>query len=310
VTRIPSNQYINFKKLKINIHADDFGASNNITSTQLELFTSGDLDSASILTNCVDFVFLKKKIKEDKLVNEVNLYVHLNLIEGQRLSTKPRKTYISDSSGTLNLSFAKIMRNLIFLTPKKKSNFLAEINDEWTYQVKKLNFELGAVDKIFIRGVDSHMHLHLIPKLFGIANELALNTPGKEIRVPYEKIYISEILDFLHFYFWIGLLKSLVIKIFVKINRIDKSALPFVGIIYSGRMSQKTATRGINNLLKYSSYVDSSSKTITVLFHPGRGKLEESEYFTNLKTKKWYLHQNRDEETNEVRFFRKFLNGH
>jgi predicted glycoside hydrolase/deacetylase ChbG (UPF0249 family) len=281
------------------------GATSSITSLYLDLMENRIINQSSILANCIDFQEFKFNLNDRNIVTELNFYLHLNLTEGPAL-TITGKSLITDSNGNLNLSFTRIIFLLLVLNKTNKAKFLKAIEAEWIAQYETLDQFLDQFEFCKFIGVDSHMHIHMLPKLYEIASRIALFTPYKQLRIPKERIYLSEFRDLFSFNYYKGIVKNLTLKLLMRINRIEAQN-DFIGVIYSGRMSSEIAFNGIKRTLGKLNRSEDKSRKITVLFHPGQCKNEELGILTSRLTKKWYLSERRNFEYKELLVFHSLL---
>lgn len=289
------------------VHADDMGATSSITSIYLELMKNRIIDQSSIMANCVNFKELEFDLNNHNVTTELNFFLHLNLIEGPALTIKG-KSLITDATGNLNLSFTKILFFLLVLNKANKRKFLKAIETEWFAQYEILDKFLSKFEFCKFIGVDSHMHIHMLPKLYEIAVRLTSLTTDKTLRIPKEQLYLSELRDLLSISYYKGLVKNLTLKLLILMNRI-KIYDNFIGVVYSGRMSSKIAFDGIRKALGKLDICSDESKKVTVLFHPGQCKSEELENLTSKVTKKWYFSDKRNFEYRELLVFHSQLKG-
>jgi predicted glycoside hydrolase/deacetylase ChbG (UPF0249 family) len=294
-----------FDTALVTVHADDMGATSSITSLYLDLMENRIINQSSILANCIDFQEFKFNLNDRNIVTELNFYLHLNLTEGPAL-TITGKSLITDSNGNLNLSFTRIIFLLLVLNKTNKAKFLKAIEAEWIAQYETLDQFLDQFEFCKFIGVDSHMHIHMLPKLYEIASRIALFTPYKQLRIPKERIYLSEFRDLFSFNYYKGIVKNLTLKLLMRINRIEAQN-DFIGVIYSGRMSSEIAFNGIKRTLGKLNRSEDKSRKITVLFHPGQCKNEELGILTSRLTKKWYLSERRNFEYKELLVFHSLL---
>jgi predicted glycoside hydrolase/deacetylase ChbG (UPF0249 family) len=302
-TRLQSDK--SFDTALVTVHADDMGATSSITSLYLDLMENRIINQSSILANCIDFQEFKFNLNDRNIVTELNFYLHLNLTEGPAL-TITGKSLITDSNGNLNLSFTRIIFLLLVLNKTNKAKFLKAIEAEWIAQYETLDQFLDQFEFCKFIGVDSHMHIHMLPKLYEIASRIALFTPYKQLRIPKERIYLSEFRDLFSFNYYKGIVKNLTLKLLMRINRIEAQN-DFIGVIYSGRMSSEIAFNGIKRTLGKLNRSEDKSRKITVLFHPGQCKNEELGILTSRLTKKWYLSERRNFEYKELLVFHSLL---
>lgn len=304
-TRFQVNNVIN--PALVTVHADDMGATRSITSLYLDLMENKILNQSSILANCIDFKDFEFNLIHRNIVSDLNFFLHLNLIEGPAL-TMAGKSLITDSHGNLNLSFSRILFLLVFLNRENKAKFLKAIELEWIAQYEILDQFLAKFKFCKFIGIDSHMHIHMLPKLYEIALRITSLTNDKQLRIPKEKLYLSGLKDLFSFTYYKGIVKNLALKMFMRINRI-KAENNFIGVIYSGRMSSRIALDGINITLEKLNRFEDKRDKVTVLFHPGQCRNEELENLTSRVTRNWYISDRRNSEYNELLIFNSLLKG-
>lgn len=297
--RFQSNK--SFNPALVTVHADDMGATSSITNLYLDLMENKIINQTSVMANCIDFKEFEFNLNDRNIVTELNFFLHLNLIEGPAL-TITGKSLITDSNGNLNLSFTRIIFLLLLLNKTNKAIFLKAIEVEWIAQYEILDQFLNQFKFCKFIGVDSHMHIHMLPKLYEIASRITAFTSDKQLRIPKEKIYLSGLRDLFSFSYYKGILKNLTLKLLMRINRIQTEN-NFIGVIYSGRMSSEIAFNGIKRTFGKLNRFEDKSRKVTVLFHPGRCKNEELGNLTSRLTKKWYLSEERNFEYKELLVF-------
>jgi predicted glycoside hydrolase/deacetylase ChbG (UPF0249 family) len=136
--------------INIIVNADDFGYSNKINNATIDLISKGLISSTSILANGKS---LKQGLKLLQKYENISTGIHLNLSEG---------TPVNENS-MLNLNML-IDGNSCF--NRKNLSNLSLINTlsvyrEWCAQIDKL-LDLG----VTISHIDSHHHVHTLPKVF------------------------------------------------------------------------------------------------------------------------------------------------
>lgn len=142
-------------RVRIIINADDFGASREVNNAISELMSQGKITSASILANSPEY---KRAVEITKLYPECSFGVHLNLTEHRPLTKDNAFRPILNQEGNFNGN----IRNVKISSALRKAIFR-----EWCAQI-----ETVSLDGIEISHVDSHHHIHTIPKLFLILKRI------------------------------------------------------------------------------------------------------------------------------------------
>jgi len=136
--------------INIIINADDFGGSNKINTATIDLISKGLVSSVSILANGKS---LKQGLKLLQKYEYVSTGIHLNLTGGEPVNENSilSLNMLMDGNCCFN---RKNLSNLRFI------NTLS-VYREWCAQIDKLQ-DLG----VTISHIDSHHHVHTLPKVF------------------------------------------------------------------------------------------------------------------------------------------------
>jgi predicted glycoside hydrolase/deacetylase ChbG (UPF0249 family) len=131
------------------VNADDFGISEENTAATISLMERGRVTSATILANGEDF---EAACAAARRLPECSFGVHLNLTEGQPLTKSPELSPLLGDGDRLSPAIftARITRPL-----------LSGIEREWISQVERVR-SAG----VPVTHLDSHQHVHTIPRLF------------------------------------------------------------------------------------------------------------------------------------------------
>ena len=249
------------KYKNIQLHADDFGRSKEISNNILKCIKFGFLDGVSVMINHDnDSHKILKKIKN------VNIRLHLNLTEFPK------------SESDKNLSFLK----LIFLNNIQKKKVIKEINSQINkfikiYKPKKLK-------------IDGHEHIHMIPWISEyLVKQKKFNI--KELRNANEKLMLPRLIDLVNFNYLRNFLACIILKILSIFKKTDLNSPQFAGLLYSGMQNKQTIKKSLN-FFKIKRYTNCE-----ILVHPGYSSFKEKSKFTE-KYFKFYNSINRREEYN------------
>lgn len=252
----------------IEFHADDYGLFEKQSELILNCMTdTGVLNGISIMPNSAYLDLCMKRL--DLTGKQLNLTVHLNLVEGKCLSDeKDVPDLVND--GVFNISFGKLLA--VSFVPFLRGRYKKQVKTELWNQISRA---LPYLDKYNIR-LDSHCHYHMIPVVFDAMVEIIKENrlQVSYIRQPREKLglLLSHMSAFEHFQF-INLIKVLVLNVLYIINRIrhpktmkNTHHLIFLGgVMFSGHMSLKNAEVLLPIARKY----EQKGKNVEILFHPG-----------------------------------------
>ena len=260
-------------------HADDFGRSRNISKSINILIKKKIITSVSIIVS--------EKIYGLDYLKKYNIHkrLHLNLTD---FSNKKKSNKFIYNLSFLKLCFLPFLPNFDDNKKKLREEILRQIN---LYK-KKINKK-----NIFI---DGHQHVQMIPWIFNILYDLKTKHNITNMRIPNEKFKLNN-LNILKFAICKNIIKLLLIKIFIFINRnkIKKIRYKynFFGIIYSGVQSEKSLK---NAILDYQN--TKKSNKLEILIHPGYASLKEKKLFKS-SFFKYYFSKNRKKEFKLIKSF-------
>ncbi len=224
---------------KFILNADDFGISKYFNKAVLDGYHSGFLTSASICANGGAF---------DVAINEIipecpnlGIGIHLNIIEGFSILEYTDKNFLTNSDKYFNNGYLKL------ISLSNNEHFLNQVEKEFRAQIEKvLNF--CKVDHI-----DSHVHVHAIPKIFELTCKLAKEYNIQQVRTQHEHFYlIPSIKKHIKIKYPINLVKVLLLNLFTAKNKktIKQYELKtndyLIGVGYTGMMDEETIYHGLN----------------------------------------------------------------
>ncbi len=274
--------------------ADDYGLCTLASENILECVENGGLNKVSVLPNfdCTD-------INELLTNNEVELSLHLNLVEGKALSSPEKINLLVDETGRFKYSFAGLWMLSLF----KRKEFEKQVYIELKAQVEYWNALVSMDIPILI---DSHQHTHMIPVIFKTLVRVLtdLNVCVKYLRIPSEPVlpYIKEPSLYLT-YSPVNIIKQWLLRFFWMIDKREyrKVNIPtayFFGILFSGSMDEKRVRKILPHYIKLA---NKSNMDIEVLFHPGHISGEEiSLDMCNKSFEKFYYSDGRKTEFDAI----------
>lgn len=159
-------------KREVVITGDDLGLRPDWDHAIFEAFDFGSVTSTSVATNGATYV-----AAASTLVNRgLDCGVHLNLLHGRPLSPPSEVRSLVDADGSFPGSVARVL--LAYACRRLR---LEEIAREWSRQVER-----AVSDGLRPTHLNGHFHLHLLPRLFPIARDLARRFDIPWIRLPDE----------------------------------------------------------------------------------------------------------------------------
>lgn len=242
---------------KFILNADDFGMSRANNRAVLEGYFEGILKSASLVANGRAF---------DEAVNSIipqcpdlGVGIHLNIIEGQSICSD--LSTLTDENGVFNNSYIQL---LIKSYDKNNKEFLADIEREFRRQIEKV------LSTTKVTHIDSHVHVHSIPKIFDLVCRLAKEYGINQVRTQYEKPYIiPDLYKHLNRKYFINLIKLILLDTFTIFNEatVHKYGLKtndyLIGVIYTSMMDALAVSYGVMA-------VNRDNITVEALIHPKR----------------------------------------
>lgn len=257
---------------KFILNADDFGMSKYHNKAVLEGYNSGFLTSASLCANGVAFNAAVYDIIPE--CENLGIGAHLNIIEGESI-TNP--SLLTNKKGEFNKGFLQ----LLLLSYNKE--FLQQVEDEFRAQIEKILVHTQ------IHHLDSHVHVHAIPKIFEIVCKLAQEYGIKQVRTQREKFYlIPSLVKHLKFSYPINLVKVLILYLFSQQNM--KTVKDYnlitndyiVGVGYTGMMDA--------DAIEYGLKCHKNDAVVEALIHPCfYKKMRKNNHFTEFQ-----ITQNKD----------------
>lgn len=259
------------------VNADDLGMSPGTNKAIFEGFDHGIVTHSSIMSNCDYFSEAVDGLKTRK---NLNIGIHLNLTYGKALNYN--RLY-NDDNGVFNLGYMAIFVKSIF-----QKDFIKEVKKEFELQILRV-LNCG----ITITHIDSHRHIHLIPKIYNIVVDLSLKYNIKRIRLINEDFLDSFLMSGKYnFILNGGLVKFTLLKIFSKIDSKKSDSykdLRFYSILYTGVIH-----KNIFENLKLSEY------NYEVMVHPGITDLDTQVFFYDKNEKAYRLSKDREDELHAV----------
>jgi predicted glycoside hydrolase/deacetylase ChbG (UPF0249 family) len=154
-------------EIKVIINADDLGMSRNVNDATFELMGNGQVTSATMLANSP---FIEEACERASKFPECSFGAHLNLTEFTPL-TGPR-----DLDSILDADGAFILRRILEIPID--SSLANRAFEESCAQIEKLQ-SLG----ISVDHLDSHHHIHTLPRLFRVLKKIQKKYQIRRVRI-------------------------------------------------------------------------------------------------------------------------------
>lgn len=280
----------------IEYHADDYGLFMTQSQRILDCQKHGRLNGVSIMPNsdCLEAAMaLLAPVRKD-----VEVSVHLNLLQGRSLSQPELEPGLADGDGILRGSFGRLLLRS-FLPGREKLR--GQLKMELRAQIRAVAAHLEEGEALRL---DSHAHYHMVPVVFDALMDV-IREDGLDvsyIRMPYEHVglYLRH-LGALHDFAPINLVKVLLLNNLVRRNQrkyrtyletMDQKL--FMGVFLSGRMYRENVEPLLADAI---ALAQRKNCGIEILAHPG-GVFEEKdvEKLTNREDVHFLTNQLRNKE--------------
>jgi len=246
---------------KLIIEADELGLTESFNQGILQAHKEGILQSACLRTNGSAFYNAVNYVIPE--CTNLGIGLHLNLVEG---FGDPK--YIPNRSSIYNIS-GEYKNNFLSLLARCQANdkkLLHEIKQDYRIQIEKA-LEAG----VTLDHVNSHQHSHIIPKIFHIVCELAIEYNIPYVRLPKEIYYRSGGFPrYTSTWYLLNLVKLTMVNLFSKRNKATALTTGvntndyFIGVTYTGHMNLSTVENGLAKLDKL------NPEVVEMLLHPCR----------------------------------------
>ena len=240
---------------KFILNADDFGMSSYYNRAVLEGYSYGILKSASLVANGSAFEEACSEIIP--ACPNLGIGVHLNVIEGKPLCSD-LDTLVDSNNNFYNGYGTFILKSMY------DKNFMKQLELEFRAQIEKI------LAVTTVSHIDSHVHVHAIPRIFELVCKLAKEYGIKQIRTQYEQPYIiPDVFKHLTIKYPINLIKVALLNTFTLINEgnVEKYNLNtndnLIGVTYTSMMNSLAISYGLM-AIKYDNVVAEA------LIHPCR----------------------------------------
>lgn len=277
-------------KVKIILHADDFGASREVTENIMDVYRAGKLTSVSLLPNSEYTDEALGILKENP---DLKFSIHFNITEGKALCDSKEIDLLVNDRGYFNVSFFKI---LIKSFLPGRGQLRKQIKKEIGMQFERLQGDMPEIR------IDSHQHFHMIPLVLDCILEVVRES-GREIafiRIPTEPIgpFLGsfEVLKTIQ---PINLIKNIVLNTLGlmdawKLKKYKDRSACFMGMCLSCEMDYDRVSRLLPKMI---SEAMKKGMPLELLAHPG-GSSDPGELMDpdNDLCREFYLSDNRKRE--------------
>ena len=252
----------------IEYHADDFGLFPTQSMRILDCHTAGVLNGVSVMPNSENLsecMALLSPFRE-----EIEITIHLNLIEGRSLCSPMELPFLVDRNGIFRVSFGSLMLHS-YLPGKAKYRKQLQ---------KEIRAQIGAIKQFLPNDscvrIDGHAHYHMLPVVFDALMDVIREDHLKVsyIRIPREhlSLYLRNWKK-LHNFSAINLVKVLILNLLAVRN--ERKYRPylspltqkvFLGVFLSGHMDRENVAAILPDAIRFAKEQNCG---IEILAHPG-----------------------------------------
>jgi hopanoid biosynthesis associated protein HpnK len=250
---------------KLIVNADDFGLTEEINHGIIQAHKKGILTSTSLVAAGEAF---DEAVTLARQHPTLDVGVHLTLVEERSISERSRVPTLVNSDGYFRKSAFSFLRDYVL-----NRIDMSEVRLELTAQIKKIN-DSG----VPVSHLDSHQHIHILPKILRIVLQLAQDFHIEKIRAPFEQ---PKWQYFLSVRKWPRLVQQLVFNLSLSNARYllrSYSPVHFFGFFYGGHLSATRLARIISCL---------PMGVSEVMCHPGLGGGRSSEKYGHWQYDWW-----------------------
>lgn len=228
------------------VNADDYGYFRCVSRGIVKAATDGIVTATGVFANAPHFTEQAAMLRDCDILD---VGVHLNLTEGTPLTSELRRSF-SRGSGRFPQKFA-IARAILSGAIKTE-----DIQREWRAQIERC-LENG----LRLKFLNSHEHLHMLPRLFPIVRALAKDHDIQHIRFPTSRLGGGTSNG--------SLFRGAVIKVLETINRrrAGTRTARFLGMEVSGKLDLPYLERSLSRL--------DAGEIYELMCHPGEFDAQE-----------------------------------
>lgn len=252
----------------IAFHADDFGLFPTQSKRILDCHTAGVLNGVSVMPNSGKLSECMELLKPYR--QEIEITVHLNLIEGRCLCNPSELPLLVDRDGIFRVSFGGLLLHSYF---PGKAEYRSQLKKEIRTQILAIRQYLPEDSPIQI---DGHAHYHMLPVVFDALMEVIREDHLKVsyIRIPreYPSLYLRNWKQ-LHNFSALNLVKVLILNLFAARNQKKHGAYlnqltqkVFLGVFLSGHMDRQNVASLLPDAIRFAK---KQNCALEILAHPG-----------------------------------------
>lgn len=239
--------------LKKIFNADDFGISQGVNAAIIQAYNEGILNSASLMVNQK---YAAQAIEAAKQMPNLETGLHINLTNENPTANPQDIPLLVDKNGKLKNGFV----NLLLLSLIHRRSFARQVETEIRAQVNK--YLQGGLK---LSHIDGHRHVHLIPAVFKVVQNLSGEYQIGRIRVMNENIFNTVKQNKSKSYLFDGGLVKYAVLRFLSWWNGYKSDVYFYTILFTCKISA-AQFENVKIPPKY--------RAVEIMIHPGRPDID------------------------------------
>ena len=168
----------------VTVTADDFGLTKSATDAILVAVDRGFVNQVSVIANgyAADYALSAWSTRAERLA----LSLHVNLTEGKALAPSGSLRVIAREDGTFRYSsIGLLVRSCL---PWGRRALRDDLLIECEAQLAFVRERVGSAPL----SVDGHQHVHMVPMVRSVIEELHARYPFRSVRIPYEPFFMPE----------------------------------------------------------------------------------------------------------------------
>ncbi|CAM1648839.1 ChbG/HpnK family deacetylase [Bartonella apis] len=267
-------------------NADDFAVDRGCSSAIVTALEKGRLQGTSVLAGGEDQSSYEALDKTGcKFIN-----THLNLLEGRSLSEGGSAFGLTSEDGFFCLSLGQLIKKLYFSSKKK-------LLQEWIFKefCQQIEFVHNCFSDRQIR-LDGHLHIHILPPLRPVIEELLKKYKVSYIRIPLELGYKrrANIVDHIK-----GNLRRQLLAFWAKGTRVlaSRYQVPtsdfFIGATASCNLALDDIDKGLGLI---SSKTSNRDVIVEIMTHPVNNEVSESDFYKDSRYRLVHMTTERQKE--------------
>lgn len=219
---------------KLIVHADDFGLTEKVNEGILKAHLHGILTSASLMANGAAF---EHAIEICHKFLTLDIGIHLTLVEEKPVLNQGAVGTLINANGRFTNHSTQFVKKYL-----SRKISLQEVRRELEAQIVKIK-SCG----VRISHIDSHQHLHILPKILKITVELAKKHNIASIRMPYEMLGFNMLDKDVSA---LRVIQSMFLNFLCKVGRYSDLLRTdyFVGFLLSGNLNRLNLQKVIQRL--------------------------------------------------------------